>query len=164
MAPEPSYPCKYAISHLDESLYIQRSKCLQQPFPSDVTFKLARRCVHGFTYKIKTPFCYNSIHTGFTPTHRHKTHAHTSFVSPRILFYTACSMRAYCTSVASCSLCKRHRHDGDKSCSTSENWHLYKQHDLGWGEGGWWCDTGCGRLKCFVFDPQPGDSKAASSI
>lgn len=109
MAPEPSYPCKYAISHLDESLYIQRSKCLQQPFPSDVTFKLARRCVHGFTYKIKTPYCYNSIHTGFTPTHRHKTHAHTSFVSHRILFYTACSMRAYCTSVASCSLCKRHR-------------------------------------------------------
>lgn len=93
MAPEPFYPCKYAISHLDESLYIQRSKCLQQPFPSDVTFKLARRCVHGFTYKIKTHYCYNSIHTGLN----------------RILFYTAGSVRAYCTSVASCSLCKRHR-------------------------------------------------------
>lgn len=72
IAPEPFYPRKYAISHFDDSSAIQRSKCLQQPLPSDVTFKQPKRCVHGFTYKTKTHYCSNSIHnTSVTNIHTH---------------------------------------------------------------------------------------------
>lgn len=72
IAPEPFYPSKYAISHFDDSSAIQRSKCLQQPLPSDVTFKQPKRCVHGFTYKTITHYCSNSIHnTSITYTRTH---------------------------------------------------------------------------------------------
>lgn len=81
IAPEPFYPRKYAISHFDDSSAIQRSKCLQQPLPSDVTFKQPKRCVHGFTYKTKTHYCSNSIHnTSVTNIH---THARRETVLPR---------------------------------------------------------------------------------